>query len=403
MTFNTMSTKPLSLQDLDLKGKTVFMRVDFNVPLYGEKITDTTRVDAALPSIQTVLDQGASLVLASHLGRPKGQVVPKDSLKPVATYLSSVLDAPLHMAKDCIGEEVLKAKQQLSPGHILLLENVRFHPEEEANDPSFAKALAEGVDVFVNDAFGSSHRAHASVAGIAEFVTEKAAGHLLEKELEFLSNTMESPQAPFVAILGGAKVSDKIGVIEALLDKVDSLIVGGGMAYTFYRAMGLEIGTSIVEEDKIELASSLLDKARSKGVELLLPEDNVIASAFSVDADIKTVLRDSIPNDWMGLDIGPISQALFAEKVRRAKTVLWNGPMGVFEMEPFAKGTLAVAEALVEATESGATTIIGGGDSAAAITQLGLESKVSHVSTGGGASLELLEGKPLPGVTALMS
>ena len=403
MTFNTMSTKPLSLQDLDLKGKTVFMRVDFNVPLDGEMITDTTRVDAALPSIQTVLDQGASLVLASHLGRPKGQVVPKDSLKPVATYLSSVLDAPLHMAKDCIGEEVLKAKQQLSPGHILLLENVRFHPEEEANDPSFAKALAEGVDVFVNDAFGSSHRAHASVAGIAEFVTEKAAGHLLEKELEFLSNTMESPQAPFVAILGGAKVSDKIGVIEALLDKVDSLIVGGGMAYTFYRAMGLEIGTSIVEEDKIELASSLLDKARTKGVELLLPEDNVIASAFSVDADIKTVLRDSIPNDWMGLDIGPISQALFAEKVRRAKTVLWNGPMGVFEMEPFAKGTLAVAEALVEATESGATTIIGGGDSAAAITQLGLESKVSHVSTGGGASLELLEGKPLPGVTALMS
>lgn len=398
-----MSTKPLSLQDLELKGKTVFMRVDFNVPLDGEMITDTTRVDAALPSIQTVLDQGASLVLASHLGRPKGQVVPKDSLKPVATYLSSVLDAPLHMAKDCIGEEVLKAKQQLSPGHILLLENVRFHPEEEANDPSFAKALAEGVDVFVNDAFGSSHRAHASVAGIAEFVTEKAAGHLLEKELEFLSNTMESPQAPFVAILGGAKVSDKIGVIEALLDKVDSLIVGGGMAYTFYRAMGLEIGTSIVEEDKIELASSLLDKARSKGVELLLPEDNVIASAFSVDADIKTVLRDSIPNDWMGLDIGPISQALFAEKVRRANTVLWNGPMGVFEMEPFAKGTLAVAEALVEATESGATTIIGGGDSAAAITQLGLESKVSHVSTGGGASLELLEGKPLPGVTALMS
>ncbi len=398
-----MSTKPLSLQDLNLKGKTVFMRVDFNVPLDGEKITDTTRVDAALPSIQTVLGQGASLVLASHLGRPKGQVVPKDSLKPVATYLSSVLDAPLEMATDCIGEEVLKAKQELSPGHILLLENVRFHPEEEANDPSFAKALAEGVDVFVNDAFGSSHRAHASVAGIAEFVPEKAAGHLLEKELEFLGNTIESPQTPFVAILGGAKVSDKIGVIEALLDKVDSLIVGGGMAYTFYRAMGLEIGTSIVEEDKIELASSLLDKARSKGVELLLPQDNVIASAFSVDADIKTVLRDSIPNDWMGLDIGPVSQALFAEKVRRAKTVLWNGPMGVFEMEPFAKGTLAVAQALVEATESGATTIIGGGDSAAAITQLGLESKVSHVSTGGGASLELLEGKALPGVTALIS
>lgn len=398
-----MSTKPLSLQDLDLKGKTVFMRVDFNVPLDGEKITDSTRIDAALPSIQTVLDQGASLVLASHLGRPKGQIVPQDSLKPVANYLSSVLDAPLDMATDCVGEQVLKAKQELSAGHVLLLENVRFHPEEEANDPSFAKALAEGVDVFVNDAFGSSHRAHASVAGIAEFVAEKAAGHLLEKELEFLGNAIESPTAPFVAILGGAKVSDKIGVIEALIDKVDSLIVGGGMAYTFYRSMGLEIGTSIVEEDKIELASSLLEKAQSKGVELLLPEDNVIASAFSADAEIKTVLRDSIPNDWMGLDIGPLTQALFAEKVRRAKTVLWNGPMGVFEMEPFAKGTLAVAQALVEATDSGATTIIGGGDSAAAITQLGLESKVTHVSTGGGASLELLEGKPLPGVTALMS
>lgn len=397
-----MSKTPLSLKDVDLNGKKVFMRVDFNVPLRGDTITDTTRIDAALPSIQAILNQGAALVLASHLGRPKGQIVAKDSLKPVATYLATVLDAPLTMATDCVGDDVQIAKHALRAGEVLLLENVRFHAEEEANDSVFAKALAEGMDVFVNDAFGSSHRAHASVAGIADHIDVKAAGLLLEKELTFLGNAIEDPTSPFVAILGGAKVSDKIGVIEALLDKVDSLIVGGGMAYTFYRALGLSIGTSIVEEDKIELAKSLLEKASTKGVELLLPEDNVIASAFSAEAQIQTVLRDSIPEDWMGLDIGPLSQTLFAEKVKRAKTVLWNGPMGVFELEPFAKGTLAVAQALVEATEAGATTIIGGGDSAAAITQLGLESKVSHVSTGGGASLELLEGKELPGVSALI-
>ncbi|MDA0907539.1 MAG: phosphoglycerate kinase [Bacteroidetes bacterium] len=397
-----MSKTPLSLNDVDLNGKKVFMRVDFNVPLRGDTITDTTRIDAALPSIQAILDQGAALVLASHLGRPKGEVVAKDSLKPVAAYLESVLEAPMTMATDCVGAAVQQAKHALQPGEVLLLENVRFHAEEEANDPAFAKALAEGMDVYVNDAFGSSHRAHASVAGIAAHIDVKVAGLLLEKELSFLANAIEHPTSPFVAILGGAKVSDKIGVIEALLDKVDCLIVGGGMAYTFYRAMGLSIGTSIVEEDKIELAKSLLDKASTKGVELLLPEDNVIASAFSADAEIQTVLRDSIPDQWMGLDIGPLSQALFAEKVKRAKTVLWNGPMGVFELEPFAKGTLAVAQALVEATEAGATTIIGGGDSAAAITQLGLESNVSHVSTGGGASLELLEGKELPGVSVLM-
>ncbi|RPF79928.1 MAG: phosphoglycerate kinase [Rhodothermaceae bacterium TMED105] len=397
-----MSKTPLSLKDVDLNGKKVFMRVDFNVPLRGDTITDTTRIDAALPSIQAILDQGAALVLASHLGRPKGEVVAKDSLKPVAAYLESVLEAPMTMATDCVDDAVQQAKHALQPGEVLLLENVRFHAEEETNDPAFAKALAEGMDVYVNDAFGSSHRAHASVAGIAAHIDVKVAGLLLEKELAFLANAIEHPTSPFVAILGGAKVSDKIGVIEALLDKVDCLIVGGGMAYTFYRAMGLSIGTSIVEEDKIELAKSLLDKASTKGVELLLPEDNVIASAFSADAEIQTVLRDSIPDQWMGLDIGPLSQALFAEKVKRAKTVLWNGPMGVFELEPFAKGTLAVAQALVEATEAGATTIIGGGDSAAAITQLGLESSVSHVSTGGGASLELLEGKELPGVSALM-
>jgi phosphoglycerate kinase len=306
------------------------------------------------------------------------------------------------MATDCVGEEVQQAKDALQPGEVLLLENVRFHAEEEANDPAFAKALAEGMDVFVNDAFGSSHRAHASVAGITHYMGVKAAGLLLQKELAFLGDAINRSEPPYVAILGGAKVSDKIGVIEALLDHVDSLIVGGGMAYTFYRAMGLSIGTSIVEEDKIELAASLLDKASAKGVELLLPEDNVVASAFSAEAEIQTVLRDSIPNQWMGLDIGPLTQTLFAEKVKRAKTVLWNGPMGVFELEPFAKGTLAVAQALVEATEAGATTIIGGGDSAAAITQIGLESKVSHVSTGGGASLELLEGKELPGVSSLV-
>ena len=396
-----MSKTPLSLKDVDLHGKKVFMRVDFNVPLHDGAITDTTRIDAALPSIRAILDQGAALILASHLGRPKGQVVAKDSLQPVATYLEGVLNAPLTMATDCVGDDVEQAKHALQPGEVLLLENVRFHAEEEANDPAFAKALAGGIDVFVNDAFGSSHRAHASVAGMAAHIDVKAAGLLLEKELTFLGNAIDHPTSPFVAILGGAKVSDKIGVIETLLDKVDCLIVGGGMAYTFYRAMGLSIGTSIVEEDKIELAASLLEKASNKGVELLLPEDNVIASAFSAEAEIQTVLRDSIPEQWMGLDIGPLSQTLFAEKVKRAKTVLWNGPMGVFELEPFAKGTLAVAQALVEATDAGATTIIGGGDSAAAITQLGLESKVSHVSTGGGASLELLEGKELPGVSAL--
>ncbi|MDR9446309.1 MAG: phosphoglycerate kinase [Balneolaceae bacterium] len=397
-----MSKTPLSLNDVDLHGKKVIMRVDFNVPLHDGAITDTTRIDAALPSIQHILQQGAALVLASHLGRPKGQVVAKDSLKPVAAYLEQVLEAPFSMATDCVGQKVQQAKDALQPGEVLLLENVRFHAEEEANDPDFAKALAEGMDVFVNDAFGSSHRAHASVAGITHYMGVKAAGLLLQKELAFLGDAINRPEPPYVAILGGAKVSDKIGVIEALLDHVDSLIVGGGMAYTFYRAMGLSIGTSIVEEDKIALAASLLDKASAKGVELLLPEDNVVASAFSAEAEIQTVLRDSIPDQWMGLDIGPLTQTLFAEKVKRAKTVLWNGPMGVFELEPFAKGTLAVAQALVEATEAGATTIIGGGDSAAAITQIGLESKVSHVSTGGGASLELLEGKELPGVSSLV-
>ncbi|MDR9387876.1 MAG: phosphoglycerate kinase [Balneolaceae bacterium] len=397
-----MSKTPLSLNDVDLHGKKVIMRVDFNVPLHDGAITDTTRIDAALPSIQHILQQGAALVLASHLGRPKGQVVAKDSLKPVAAYLEQVLEAPFSMATDCVGQKVQQAKDALQPGEVLLLENVRFHAEEEANDPAFAKALAEGMDVFVNDAFGSSHRAHASVAGITHYMGVKAAGLLLQKELAFLGDAINRPEPPYVAILGGAKVSDKIGVIEALLDHVDSLIVGGGMAYTFYRAMGLSIGTSIVEEDKIALAASLLDKASAKGVELLLPEDNVVASAFSAEAEIQTVLRDSIPDQWMGLDIGPLTQTLFAEKVKRAKTVLWNGPMGVFELEPFAKGTLAVAQALVEATEAGATTIIGGGDSAAAITQIGLESKVSHVSTGGGASLELLEGKELPGVSSLV-
>jgi phosphoglycerate kinase len=392
-----MSKTPLSLNDVDLHRKKVIMRVDFNVPLHDGAVTDTTRIDAALPSIQQILQQGAALVLTSHLGRPKGQVVAKDSLKPVAAYLEQVLEAPFSMATDCVGEEVQQAKDALQPGEVLLLENVRFHAEEEANDPAFAKALAEGMDVFVNDAFGSSHRAHASVAGITHYMGVKAAGLLLQKELAFLGDAINRPEPPYVAILGGAKVSDKIGVIEALLDHVDSLIVGGGMAYTFYRAMGLSIGTSIVE-------ASLLDKASAKGVELLLPEDNVVASAFSAEAEIQTVLRDSIPDQWMGLDIGPLTQTLFAEKVKRAKTVLWNGPMGVFELEPFAKGTLAVAQALVEATEAGATTIIGGGDSAAAITQIGLESKVSHVSTGGGASLELLEGKELelPGVSSLV-
>lgn len=391
----------MTLHDVDLKNKTVLMRVDFNVPIENGSITNDNRIRQALTSIKYILDKGAKLLLTSHLGRPKGEVKPEFSLQPVADYLGQLLSVKVHFATDCIGRDAEVAVQKARPGEVVLFENVRFHPEEEVNDPYFSKKLADHADLFVNDAFGSSHRAHASVAGVTEYLQPAVSGFLLEKELKYLSETVDKPERPFVAILGGAKVSDKIGVIENLLNKVDSIIIGGGMTYTFYKAKGLSIGNSLLEEDKVELAGELMKKASEKGVELLLPVDSVVAREFNNDSEHKTVGQGEIEDDWMALDIGPKSIKLFSEKILKAKTVLWNGPMGVFEMDNFAKGTFEIAKALVQSTEKGGTTIIGGGDSAAAIIKAGLADKVSHVSTGGGASLEFLEGKELPGVSSL--
>lgn len=391
----------LTITDLDVKGKKVLMRVDFNVPLENGRITDDNRIVQALRSINFLIDKGAQLILCSHLGRPKGEFDQEFSLKPVADHLSNLVDVPVHFAEDCIGEKATSVIEASGPREIVLLENVRFHSGERANDPDFCKALAAHADLFVNDAFGSSHRAHASVSGVTEYLQPAASGFLLEKEIKYLSDSVNDPQKPFVAILGGAKVSDKIGVIENLLSNTDSIIIGGGMTYTFYKAKGLPVGKSLVEEDKVELAASLMKKAEDKGVDLLLPIDSVVAREFNNDADLKVVGEDGIEDGWMALDIGPKSVEQFSEVIHKAKTVVWNGPMGVFEMDNFAKGTFAVAEALAEATSEGATTIIGGGDSAAAIAKAGLSDKVSHVSTGGGASLEFLEGKDLPGVTSL--
>lgn len=391
----------LTLRDINPAGKTVFMRVDFNVPINDGVITDDNRIVQALPSIRDVIARGGKLVLASHLGRPKGKVNAAFSLAPVAAELARHVEAPVHFASDCVGPQAEAAVAAAKAGEIVLLENLRFHPEEEANDPEFSKRLASLADLYVNDAFGSSHRAHASVAGITEWLQPAVSGFLLEKEIRYLSESVNRPERPFVAILGGAKVSDKIGVIENLLDKVDTLIIGGGMSFTFYRAKGLPIGSSLVEPDKVELAGSLLAKAAEKGVDLLLPIDSVVADAFSAESRTQTVGEDGIPDGWMALDIGPKTTQLYSERIKAAKTVLWNGPMGVFEMDPFALGTFKVAEALAEATRHGATTIVGGGDSAAAIKKSGLDDAISHVSTGGGASLEYLEGKALPGVESL--
>lgn len=377
------------------------MRVDFNVPLDGRTITDDNRIVQALPSIKYVTDNGGLLILASHLGRPDGSRKPEYSLKPVAEYLSGLVSAKVHFAEDCVGEKAVQAIDAAGYGEIVVLENVRFHKEEKENDETFSKALASLADVFVNDAFGSSHRAHASVAGVPRFLQPAAAGFLLEKEIRYLSESINNPGRPFAAVLGGAKVSDKIGVIENLLDKVDTIIIGGGMTYTFYKAKGLPVGNSLVEEDKIGLARDLMKKAAKAGVKVMLPIDSVVARTFSNDAEHKIVEEDGIEDGWMALDIGPQSAIAFGNAVRAAQTVLWNGPMGVFEMSNFADGTFSVAEALAEATGFGATTIVGGGDSAAAVKAAGLSDKVSHVSTGGGASLEFLEGKELPGVTAL--
>ena len=388
-----------TVQDICVKGKKVLVRCDFNVPLDADKnITDETRINAALPTIKYLLDNGAAVILCSHLGRPKGEFNMKYSLAPVAKRLSEKLGFEVKLASDVIGESAKALAAEVKCGEAILLENVRFHAEEEKNDPDFAKALADMAEIYVSDAFGTVHRAHASTAGVAAYLPA-VAGFLIGKELDFLGSAVEEPKRPFVAILGGAKVKDKIGVITNLIEKVDTLIIGGGMAYTFQKAMGKEIGKSLLDEERIELAKELMAKAEEKGVKLLLPIDNVCGNDFSNDCEMITVdAEEGIPADFEGMDIGPKSVELFSKAVKEAATVVWNGPMGVFEFENFAKGTLAVATAMAE---SEAITIIGGGDSAAAVTQMGLADKMSHISTGGGASLEFLEGKTLPGVAAL--
>ena len=387
-----------SIQEIDVDGKKVLVRVDFNVPLdENGTITDDRRIREALPTIKYLREHNAKVILMSHLGRPKGKFNMKYSLKPVAERLSEKLGAEVRLAGDVIGDAVQAMTESLKEGDVMLLENVRFYEEEEKNDKGFSKKLASLGDIYVNDAFGTAHRAHATTAGIAEYLPS-AVGFLIKKELDIMGKALTAPERPFVAILGGAKVSDKIGVIENLMDKVDTLLIGGGMAYTFFGAMGYEIGKSIFEADKAELAGELLKKAETKGVKLLLPVDTVVASEFSNDAPKKTVPVAMIPKDMMGMDIGEDTRKIFSEIVKNARTVIWNGPMGVFEMPNFAKGTFELAKAMAECT---GTTIIGGGDSAAAVEQLGFADKMTHISTGGGASLEFIEGKVLPGIDAI--
>ncbi|PTM56616.1 phosphoglycerate kinase [Desmospora activa] len=386
-----------SIRDVDVKARRVFCRVDFNVPLTDGRITDDNRIRAALPTIRDLSQRGAKVILASHLGRPKGQVVEELRLAPVAERLSQLLGQPVRQATEAVGEAVEEQVAHLQEGDVLLLENVRFYPGEEGNDPGLAQAFAQLADLYVNDAFGAAHRAHASTAGIAQYVPA-VAGFLMEKELSTLGRALENPERPFTAIIGGAKVKDKIGVIENLLDKVDNLLIGGGLSYTFLKAKGLEIGQSLLEPDKIELAQTFMQKAEEKGVQLLLPEDVVVTAEFSPDARAETVSVDAIPAELQGLDIGPQTRKRFAQVIADSKLVIWNGPLGVFEFDRFAEGTFAIAQAIAD---SDALSIIGGGDSAAAIAKAGLAEQVDHISTGGGASLELMEGKTLPGVAAL--
>ncbi len=387
-----------TVEDLDVKGKKVLVRADFNVPMDKEgNITDDRRIREALPTINYLKNKGAKVILMSHLGRPKGKFNPEFSLKPVAGRLTALLGQQVIFAEDVIGEDAIKKSSALKEGEVMLLENVRFHAEEEKNDAEFAKKLSLLGEVYVNDAFGTAHRAHASTAGIADYLPS-AVGFLIKKELECMGKALSNPERPFIAILGGAKVSDKIGVIENLIYKVDALLIGGGMAFTFLKAKGFEVGKSLIEEDKVELAGELLKKAKDKGIKLLLPIDIVAASEFKADAECKTVEASSIPKDYMGLDIGENTRKMFSETIGNAKTVVWNGPMGVFEMPVFAKGTYAVAEAMSKVKGA---TIIGGGDSAAAVEQLGFADKMTHISTGGGASLEFLEGKVLPGIDVI--
>jgi phosphoglycerate kinase len=389
----------LSIRDVDLKGKVVFMRVDFNVPLDDQgEITDETRIRASLPSIKLALDRGAKLVLASHLGRPKGKVNPKMSLRAAAKRLSSLLNKPVSFATDCVGPEADKQVEELKEGGGLLLENLRFHKEEEANDAEFAKQLADKAEVYINDAFGSAHRAHASTEGITHYVPVKAAGLLMEKELEYLGKALDNPLHPYVAIVGGAKVSDKIKFLQNLMGFADTILIGGAMAYTFLKAEGVEVGLSKLEADKLDLAKELLQGAKEKKVNFRLPQDHVVAEKLDASAKAETVNSASIPADRLGVDIGPKTTADYAAEIRKAKMIIWNGPMGVFEIDQFAQGTMEVARAVAE---SGAVSIVGGGDSVAAVNKAGVEEKITHISTGGGASLEFLSGLKLPGVEAL--
>jgi phosphoglycerate kinase len=394
----------LTLDDVLLGGKKVLIRVDFNVPLTADmQVADDTRIVESLPTIRRVLRDGGSAVLMSHLGRPKGKPTVEFSLKPVADRLSVLLKQPVKFAPDCIGPQAAAMVAGLKPGEVLLLENLRFHPEEEANDPGFASELAKMGEIYVNDAFGSAHRAHASTEGITKYLTPCVAGYLMQKEIEYLSKALTNPQRPYLAIMGGAKISGKIDVIENLMPKLDVLVIGGGMAFTFVEAQGYEIGDSLLEPEKVGLARKILADTKAKKMRLILPVDCVIADRLDNDAQRKVVPVTRIPAGWRALDIGPETVKIINMEIRKAKTIVWNGPMGVFEMPNFANGTLEVARLLAEATKAGATTIVGGGDSAAAIAQAGFEKAVSHVSTGGGASLEFLEGKTLPGVAALDS
>ena len=389
-----------TVKDIDLKGKKVLVRCDFNVPMDEQKnITDNTRIVAALPTIKYLLENNCAIILCSHLGRPKGEFKPEFSLQPVAKELSKLLDKEIIMAKDVIGEDATSKAANLKQGEILLLENVRFHREETDNDAEFSKKLAGLAEIYVNDAFGAAHRAHASTAGVAAYLPA-VSGFLIEKELKFLGNAISNPERPFVAILGGAKVSDKIGVIDSLLEKVDTLMIGGGMAYTFFKAQGYGVGDSICELDKLDLATELMAKAKEKGVKFMLPVDTKIGKEFKPDTESKTVPWTEIPDGWEGFDIGTKTIEMFSEELKNAKTVVWNGPVGLFEFDQFAIGTSSIAKVL---SEIDATTIIGGGDSAAAVKKAGLEDKMTHISTGGGASLEFLEGKKLPGIECLLN
>ena len=386
-----------TVEDLDVAGKKVLVRCDFNVPLSDGKITSDKRIVASLPTIKYLIKNGAKVILCSHLGRPKGEFKPEFSLAPVAARLSELLGQEVKMAKDVVGESAQSLAASLKDGEVMLLENVRFHKEETKNDPEFSKKLASLADLYVNDAFGSAHRAHSSTTGVADYLPS-ACGYLIQKEIEFMGNALANPKRPLVAILGGAKVSDKIGVITNLLDKCDTIIIGGGMAYTFMKALGYEIGTSLLEADRVDDAKAMMETAKAKGVQFIIPVDNKVGKEYDPNTEAMVISSDNIPEGWMGLDIGPKTQALFADAIKGSGTVIWNGPMGVSEWENFAAGTIAVAKAVAE---SGAISIIGGGDSAAAVQKLGFADKMSHISTGGGASLEFLEGKELPGIAAL--